>query len=29
MSRAGDDDAGVARIEEWRIIPADNDAGKG
>jgi hypothetical protein len=26
MSRAGDDDAGVARIEEWRMIPADNDA---
>jgi hypothetical protein len=28
MSRAGDDDAGVARIEERRVIPAgDDDAG--
>jgi hypothetical protein len=24
-SRAGDDDAGVARIEEWRMIPAGDD----
>jgi hypothetical protein len=28
MSRVGDDDAGVARIEERRTIPAgDDDAG--
>jgi hypothetical protein len=28
MSRASDDDAGVVRIEEWRMIPAsDDDAG--
>jgi hypothetical protein len=28
MIPAGDDDAGVARIEEWRMIPAgDDDAG--
>jgi hypothetical protein len=26
MIRAGDDDAGVARIEERRIIPAGDDA---
>jgi hypothetical protein len=25
MSRADDDDAGVARVEEWRVIPADDD----
>jgi hypothetical protein len=25
MSRADDDDAGVAGIEEWRITPADDD----
>jgi hypothetical protein len=26
MTRADDDDAGVARIEEWRMIPAGDDA---
>jgi hypothetical protein len=26
MTRADDDDAGVARIEERRMIPAGNDA---
>jgi hypothetical protein len=26
MGRADDDDAGVARIEEWHITPADDDA---
>jgi hypothetical protein len=26
MIPADDDDAGVARIEEWRMIPADDDA---
>jgi hypothetical protein len=25
MARADDDDAGVARIEERRMIPADDD----
>jgi hypothetical protein len=28
VTRAGDDDAGVARIEEWCMVPAgDDDAG--
>jgi len=26
MSRVGDDDAGVARIEEWRVMPGGDDA---
>jgi hypothetical protein len=26
MSSASDDDAGVARIEEWRKTPASDDA---
>jgi hypothetical protein len=26
MIRADDDDAGVARIEEWRMARADDDA---
>jgi hypothetical protein len=25
MTRADDDDAGIARIEEWRTNPADHD----
>jgi hypothetical protein len=26
MTRAGDDDAGAAGIEKWRMIPACDDA---
>jgi hypothetical protein len=26
MNRADDDGGGAARIEEWRMIPAGNDA---